>query len=360
MLHLQNVLAEGVSKPDAVPAIDAAKPITPNNSKQITPEDREVYKSKQALWIAHILRDKTSSSSIEDLILETDKVPVYLVPQGENFRPMVKLKLKYNKPGWKIFLSDKEPVRKSDVEGEYVVYAYLRSRISTLYLTAVGPKNERVGETLYLFAPEAREYKMANVFDSVFFSIGHSYLIYRQSSFGTFVSQALLVGAKYTSPEKGYKLGYFADALLTLFTYTSSPVEENPQFFEGRVGLSYLIPLVRNPKYRSRITLGGGTINLFSLGAPFGFSGLYGFDLGLRTEFYRDSDISYGAEISYRPYDFSEPISERSLKLSLDLTQNLNNLRRVQYGFSYSSHRFTDTLEKINTDQFNAYVALSF
>ena len=322
-------------------------------------QEKEVYKSKQALWVAHILRDR-SAINLKELSLDVDKLPVYLVPQGENFRPMVKLKLKYNKPGWKLFLSDKDPVKATGVEGEYVVYAYLRSRISTLFITAVGPNNERVSETFYMFAPEAREFKMVSLFDSMFFTLGHSYMIYRQTSFGTFVSQALLVGAKYFTPEKGYRLGYFGEANLTLFTYTSSPIKENPQFFEARGGLSYLVNFTKNPKLRSRLTLGAGTINLFSLGAPFGFSGLYGLNLGLRTEFYKSAKRSFGAEVYITPYDFSDPLSERTAKFSFDITDNLNNLRRIQYGLSYSSHKFSESIENINADQFNAYVSLSF
>ncbi len=320
----------------------------------------EALKTKQALWVAHILRDKQAPSRLPELKLSQVQLPVYLVPQGESFRPMVKMKLDYNKPGWQLFLSDKEPVRRLDAEGTHVVYAYLRSRISTLFLTSVGPENEVQTETFYLFAPEAREFKMVSLFDSVFFSIGHSYLIYRQTSFGTFVSQAMLVGVKYITPEKGRKIGYFADANLTLFTYSSSPVDENPQFFDARAGASLLVKLTKNPKYRSRLTFGASTINLFSLGSSFGFSGLYGANFGLRTELYRSAKDSYSAELQITPYDFSDPFGERTIKLNLDWTKNLNNLRRLQYGLSYASHKFSDKNESINADQFNAFISLSF
>lgn len=333
---------------------------SPNTSSSETAKEPQTLRTKEALWVAHVLRDKTNEKPLSDLKIDINKLPVYLVPQGESFRPLVNLKLNYNKPGWKLFLGDKEPVRQTSDNGEHTVYAYLRSRVSTIVLTAIGPKQERESETIYIFAPEAREFKSVSVFDSVLFSIGHSYLIYRQSSFGTFVSQALLVGAKYISPEKGYRLGYFADAHLTLYTYTSSPIEENPQFFEGRAGLSYLVKLSSNPKYRSRFTLGASTINLFSLGAPFGFSGLYGANLGVRTEFYQSAKSSFSGELQLSPYDFGDVLGERSVKLTLDWTRNLNNLRRVQYGFSYASHKFSDTTEKINMDQFNFFAALSF
>jgi hypothetical protein len=327
-------------------------------------EPPKLLKSQKALWIAHVLRDKTAKTSVSDLKLEIDKLPVYLVPQGESFRPLVKLKLKYNKPGWSLFLSDKEPIRKTDDKGDYVVYAYLRSRISTINVIAIGPNRETESEVFYMFAPEAREYKMVSVFDSVYFSVGHSFLNYRQSSFGTFVSQALLVGVKYISPEKGFKLGYFADANLTLYTYKSSPIEENPQFFDARAGLSYLVKVTKNPKYRSRVTLGASTINLFSLGSPFGFSGLYGPNIGYRTEYYKSAKNSFAAEFQIAPYEFSDILSQKTVKLSLDWNRNLGSLRRAQFGLSYANHRFSETIgvqtEKVNADQFNLYFGLSF
>lgn len=320
----------------------------------------KLLKSQKLLWVAHVLRDKTAAQKIEGLEVVADQIPVYLVPQNENFRPLVKLKLKFNKPGWVLFLNEKDPVRKENDQGEHLVYAYLRSRISTMVITAIGPERQKVSETFYFFAPEAREYKMVSVFDSVLFTFGHSFLVYRQSSFGTFVSQSLLLGAKYISPEKGYRLGYFADAMITAYTYTSSPIKESPQMFEARGGLSYLVRLFKNPKYRTRFTLGASTVNLFSFGSPFGFSGLYGANYGLRGEFYKSAKNSYAAEFQIAPYDYDDPFGERSLKLSLDLNTNLSGLRRTQYSLSYTNHLFTSGTEKINSDQLNLYFSLSF
>ncbi len=339
----------------ALAQVDATK-----NPSQKPEKPPKILKSQKLMWVAHILRDKGADKKLDGLEILAEQVPVYLVPQEENFRPLVKMKINYNKPGWTLFLNDKEPVRKVNELGEHIVYAYLRSRISTMSITAVGPKRETQTETLYLFAPEAREYKMVSVFDSVLFTVGHSFLVYRQSSFGTFVSQSLLLGAKYISPEKGYNLGYFADSYITAYTYTSSPIKESPQFFEARAGLSYLIKMTKNPKYRTRFTLGASTVNLFSFGSPFGFSGLYGSNLGVRTEFYRSAKNSYAGELQITPYDYSDPFAQRSVKLSVDWNYNLSNLRRAHYGMSYTNHMFSQDNEKINSDQLNLYFSLSF
>lgn len=320
----------------------------------------EYTKLKKMLWVAHLLREKKSKKVITNLNIEVNQLPVYLVPQGDLLKPLVQFKLSYLRPGWKLYLDGKEAVRVTDVlTGEHGMTAYLKSRTSTVELSAVGPNGETETETLFIFAPEAREYKMGSLLDSILFTIGHSYLAYRQTSFGTFVSQALLVGAKYISPENGKKLRYFGDGFLTIYTYTSSPIKENPQFFEARGGVSYLVNLSPNPQYRTRFTLGVSTINLFSLGSPFGFSGLYGMNLGVRTEFYESAQKSYSGEFQITPYD-GNLFEQRSIKLSVFYTKNLESLRRLQYGISYSNHQFSEGSEKVNADQINLSASLSF
>lgn len=356
-----SVQAEEVKTLDSSTLVENDKIEEEENSNSKSSEDKErLTKSRKALWVAHVLRQKTEGKSLKNLELVSDRLPVYLVPQGESFRPLVKLRLNYNRPGWQLYLSDKDPVRKSNNNNEYTVYAYLRSRISTITMTTVGPSNEIESETFYMFAPEAREYKMVSIFDSVLFTVGHTYLVYRQTTFGTFVSQSLLVGAKFISPEKGYDWGYFADASMSVFTYTSSPSKESPQFFDARAGASYLVKVFDDPKYRSRFTLGASTINLFSFGSPFGFSGLYGPNMGFRTEFYMNANHSYAAELQLAPYEFADFLTERTIKISFDFNKNLNNLRRGQIGLSYANHYFSSGSERIRSDQLNIYGSLSF
>ncbi len=332
------------------------------NKKVETPKQEEVtIPSRRALWLAYILRDKPEETRIPDLEVVGEKTPVYLVPQGNSFRPLVKLTFKYAKEKGDLFINKKEPIRELNANGEYVVYAYLQSRISTLTLTARPKGGNAKTETFYLFAPEAREYKTSSLLNSISFSIGHSFLVYRQSSFGTFVSQSLLVGARYLSPETGRRLGLYGDAYLSIYTYASSPINSSPQMFEGRFGGSYSLKLTSKPKERSRLNLGVSTVNVYSFSSPFGFSGLFGPELGFRSEYYQNAKNSYAAEFSFTPYEWgSEMLDERSIKITGYLNRNLDNLRRMQLGMSYSSHRFSADTEAVNIDLLSLFFSLSF
>jgi len=333
--------------------------------KKLTKEEKQIKKSQKAMWIAHILREKKDEKIIKELTLVQDKVPVFLVAQNEKFRPLVKLNFSLKKSearNLKLLDANRLPVRYNEKTQKYSLYAYLNSRLNTVQLTAVDTSGNKKTETLYLFAPEARELNTVTIFDSIMYTIGHAYLEYEQTTFGKYVAQSLLIGAKYLSPEKGKKIGYYAEAFSTIYNYEVSPSDESANFLEARLGLTYSKKLYKTPRIRSRFMLGVNTVNLFSL-REFGFSGLFGPNLGLRSEFYKSGKNSFALELQYTPYDFSDLWGERTAKVSFDWNRNLNNLRRSQIGFSYSDHTFTSTgsfKEQLDTRFLSVYYALSF
>ncbi len=323
--------------------------------------ENEMRSSQRAMWIAHVLRQKKESKRIDDLKLDFLKIPVFLIPKAESFRPLVKLNIKYKRSGWSLFDSSGEALKKSNNSDDYVLYAYLNSRISTVELKAQGPsKDDLQSEKIYLFAPEAREFRTVAVFNSVQFFVGHTYLNYKQKSVGNYIANSLLLGAKYISPEKGEKLGYLADVSSTVYTYDSSPIQRSSNFLEGRVAATYKTKLFNDPKKRSRLFAGVSTINLFSLGSSFGFRGLFGPNLGLRTEFYKTAVHSYTAELQYTPYELDDPLGERGVKLSFEWNKNLDTTRRAQVGLSYANHEFGSGVDEFSAHLLNLFFSLSF
>ena len=339
--------------------VESSKKIKNLPKKKLTKEEKQVAKSQKAMWIAHVLREKKENKKISKLDVVQTKVPVFLVPQNESFRPLVKLTFKHSEEGVKLLDANRLPIRYSEDTKNYTLYAYLTSRVNTVKIVAQGPGTEKKEETLYLFAPEAREFKTVNVFDSIQFTLGHTYLEYEQTTLGKYTSQSLMVGAKYLSPEKGLRLGYFAEAFSTIYAYTASPINESAQFLEARAGVTYAKKLFENPKYRSRFSFGVSTINLFSL-ADLGFSGLFGPNLGVRTEYFKSGKNSFAIDLHYTPYEVGDLLGERSVKVSLDWNRNLNNLRRAQFGLSYSDHSFTSGFESLESRLLSVYYSLSF
>lgn len=307
--------------------------------------------SKRAAWFAHPLRIKYQDR-IDGLYIDSEKLPVFLVPTDKNIRPMVQLKLRYDREGWQLFDGEKQSLKKTSVENEYLLYAFLNSKLSTVQFYALGPNEELEEEKLYVYSPEAKELKTKSIFNSLILSAGYSYIDYRQSSFGTFITNSLFFGLNYSSPFKGRRLGYYGDLSSTIYTFFSSPIREPTSFLDGRLGLSYSAKVFKDFRYKSDFRLGVSSFNYFTFGRDFGFTGLFGPDLGFKTEFFRNGSESYILNLSFVPFDFENVLDERAIRIEFYRNMNLKNLRKAQIGFEYSNTAFQFEIESIDVHFF--------
>lgn len=315
--------------------------IIPQTKGQVAIDEdlkEKVLQTQKALWFAHILRQTKTDQVIKNLKIEITKVPVYLMARGTYVRPLVMVKMKYPKEQGELLIQPNVPLRKTEVEGEYVLYAYLRSPISEIPLVVKKPNSPPEKEVLYLFAPEARQFRIQNPFKTTFFKLGMAWAFYQQSSYGTFVSSSLQIGLRYLSPEKGKRLGLLGDFDLTVFTYDSSPEDLNPQFWEGLLAGTLKYKIFSSPRWRSRILAGVNSIGVFDHGSPFGFSGLYGPTVGLRSEYYVNGRTSLAFEAAYSFYSLEAFLfRDRTVKLAGFASFHRDNLSQWILGTSYSS-----------------------
>ena len=324
-----------------------------------------VEKSQRALWFAHALRDKEENRGLKNLELKFKKLPVFLVPTADSLRPLIQLRVLYNLKDWSLFDGEKFPLTKvsdgdDDEEKEYVVYAFLNSRVSTVQLYALGPEDELREEKIYIFAPEAREFKTSSVFDSVVFSTGYSYLAYTQSSFGTFVADSVFLGLNYESPDKGGKWGIYTDLNATVVTLESSPVREPSNYLEAYAGGSYKPEFMQRLKMRSKLRFGLTNANFFTFGRDFGFTGLVGPSFGLKSDYFINGTSSFSVDLMVSVYDFTDFTKERGFKLGGSYQINLKNLRKAQFSIEYSNTEFTSNFENIVVDFLAFKAGLSF
>jgi hypothetical protein len=304
--------------------------------------------NKRAAWMAYPLRVK-AQDRLDGLLVPDSSLPVFLTPigEGDNFRPLVQLNLNFKRDGWSLYDGEKQKIKETSSKDIYKIYAFLNSRLSTVQVYALGPNDELEEEKIYIFSPEAREFKTKSIFHSLIVSSGYSYLRYRQFSFGTFITHSLFFGLNYQSPIKKSKFGYFGDFSSTLYSFDSSPVREPSHFLDARLGLTYSVKLFKNVRYRSHFRLGASSLNFFTFGRDFGFTGLFGPNLGFRTEYFVDGASSYMVNLSYAPYEFSRPLKERSLRFEVYKNLNLKNLRRARLGVEFSNSAFSFENESI-------------
>lgn len=320
---------------------------------------QKVLQAQKAVWLCHILRQKSEDKLITQMKFKTLKTPVFMVPSEEGMRPLVRLLVEFNEPGWKLFVGNKVPVRSTSDPNIYTVHAYLNSRISEVTFVAQNEDGEKV-ETVYLFAPEAREYKITSPFDSVAFSLGYGNIIYEQTSYGIFNGKNLLIGVNYLSPEKGNKWGILADFQISFFTFQSEPEYLNPQVYEADAQLTYKVKLFSSPLWRSRLMAGVSTVGMYSHGADFGFSNLYGPSLSLRSEYYQSRNFSYSFEFTYATYDKISLTEDRAFKVKPAINFNLSNLRKMNLELAYSNHTFVSGFEEVVLELLGLNLGLSF
>lgn len=312
---------------------------------------KKVQQSQQAIWVAHILRQRPKEKKIEGLEFKGEKIPVFLLPHKDSFRPLVKIKPRFQQEGWKLYVGKNTPAKPSGEEGEYVVYAYLNSRISEIQFLARNENGETRREKVYIFAPEARQFKQVSAFKSVSYNIGFSKLFYEQTTFGVFTASSLVLGLSYLTPEKGSKWGMIGDFDITVMTLDSEPIDHNPQFYEGLIAGTYQYKIFKkDPRWRSRLIAGIGTSGLISHGSPFGYSGLAGIDLGVRSEYFKNRTESYIIEGHYMTYDGISLTQDRAFSIEGKWRFNHENLRQTVVGLRMVTHKFQVSFEEIEVD----------
>ena len=312
-----------------------------------TPPD----KVQKATWLAHVLRQK-NSPMISELEFPQTKLPVFMVQNKGTLRPLVELRGNYLREGWKLLIQEKSEVRKGARPNEFVIYAYLNSRINEVMLTAKGPDGKIEKETVYLFAPEAMEFKLVSAWDAVLVSVGLASLSYYQNTYGQYYGTSMALSASYSSPEKWGAFGFTTDLDLTFMSIQSSPVDANPQLMEAKIDGTYLLPQGVNSFSRWKILAGSTFLTMQSSGSSFGFSTLIGAELGVHLDHFINKERSYF--VDFRTALFNNPSLEdgRSINLSVGWSKMLSNLKRFEVSAELIDYAFRPdeiNLIKVNT-----------
>jgi hypothetical protein len=294
---------------------------------------------QKTVWVAHILRRKTSDLLIKNLEFPDNRVPVFLVAKDEGLRPTVSIHGKFDRPGWKLVLQDNIPVSFDATPGEFTIYAHLRSRISEVLLTAVGPAGEKEIEHVYVYAPEAMEFQVVSAWDQILLSAGVSFLSYAQAGFGEYQSISGLLSARYSSPENWKsRFGLLASGDVTVFTAASSPVDRGPQILEGKLDISFLLKPDPTKRWRSQIFAGGSYLTMLSYGSPFGFSDLIAPEFGMRSRYTVNPQAAWIGEARFVALAPPGSFDQLGCNLSIAWSKFVSDSHRLELGFQYTGY----------------------
>jgi hypothetical protein len=301
---------------------------------------------QKTVWVANLMRKKSSTARITNLKMTDSKLPVFLVAKDRDLRPTISVNGTFTTDGWTL-QAQGLPVEVDKEKKTFEIPMHLRGRINECTLTAIGPAGEKQTETFYIYAPDAMEFNVISPWDHIVVSLAPLYLIYQQSGYGEYQSIAAQVSLRYTSPDKKKiekftdRFGYHANVDATVFTLASSPVERGPQLLEIKGNLTYQLDPVRT--WQTSLLGGVSYLTMFSNGSSFGFSNLTAPDLGFRTRKTISPTTAYFGEVHYVALGL--PFEQQGLNLHGGWTRMIKESRRIEYGLSYSGYSWHPTPE---------------
>jgi hypothetical protein len=300
-------------------------------------------------WVAHVLRQKDQKTINEVEITET-RLPVILVPEKGDLRPLVELKLKLNTDNISLFTPGKRKVKRSKDGQYFVIHAFLNSQVSELTLISEDRDGNTQEEIIYIFAPEAQEFEVIAPWNSLSAYIGLANLAYSQSLFGTLSWRSAAIGLGYSSQEGLSPWGLNAHIDMTALTFDSQPIAANPQLINGRFNISYRIPFREKTRWRYYTHLGVGYLSLVSNGSPFGFTGIYYPDIALRAKNFINTHNLFQYEVRLNPLDNMTFSRQRGIQLSWAWSRTLKSSRRQDLIIKYGHTHFTSSSQNLETE----------
>lgn len=296
-------------------------------------------------WVAHIMRQ--SESRIPELNFFSTTVPVVLVPNENELRPLVEFRYKYEKEGWTIKVQN-APGKLSGPEANvYSLFAFLNSQISEVHFSAIGPGGERQTEIVYLFAPEAQEFQVVSTWNSLVGYFGVGNIIYEQSGFGVLNAKTALLGLNYMSADSADKFGIASGLQMTVATFESAPIKANPQLIQGHVAGTMRLSFNEATRWRHKFLFGVSYTSLLSNGSPFGFDSLIAPEIGIISQYYMNTRLSYLMEARAVLLEDASFMAQRGLHGQFTLSQTLKSARKQEWALHLSTTDYSSEGQKI-------------
>ncbi len=340
----QTAPAPGPTQPRA-PRQGFRPPQGPENKAEVTtaPGTTNIQRT---VWVAHVLRRKSNEFLIKNFSLTESRLPIVLVAKKDELRPTVTIRGKFERQGWKLLIEGATPVVFDEGKTTFSIHAHLKGRINKMNLTAVGPNGERENEALYIYAPEAMEFKVVNAWDQILLSVGTSFLSYAQKGFGEYRSISGLLSARYNSPEKKLtaesdlysRIGLIANMDLTVLTLIASPVDRGPQLLEAKLDGTYQFDPDPYGRVQNQLLVGASYITMFNYGSPFGFSNLLAPEIGWRRRVLVSPVAAWVGEARFIGLSEFYTFNSLALNLSLAWSRLISDSHRLELGFSYSGY----------------------
>ncbi len=293
----------------------------------------------QPVWTAHVLREKDPAKRLADLYIHEARLPVMLVARQGGFRTLVDVRGRFLRPGWTISVNN-QPILPTTPEGDFSIPAYVYGKVSEFVIVANGPNKESGSERIFIYAPEAREYKQYSPNDAILIGIGGGFMHYSQTGSVYFKALTGLVFGKLNYPTTESRWGLFVGAEATGVTIAAAPIEVGPQLVRGKADLIYRKPRKGLSRWRWEYLGGISYLTMITNGSPFGFSNLISPQFGVRGVYTAGPKTTMAIEFRYVPIKEPFKFENKGMDLEFTWSRILPNVHRLDIGFSYYNFNY--------------------
>lgn len=313
-------------------------------------EDTKTPSAQKANWVGHILRQPAPGAEIHGLDFYNDRVPVVLIPQNGKLRPLIELRGHFLRPGWVLHQPDGKPVSSApdQIPSDFAIYAYIRGKVNEVDLVAEGPKKEIERERVFIFSPEAQEFEVVDSWDQFQLSTGITWFDYKQTNFGEYKSDNVLLSFQYKTPYKKSKFGFLGRLDMTVISFASNSVANGPQLLEGKFLASYKINNSPISRWDTSLLFGASYATLFANGSPFGFRDLIAPDVGFSYKYYIDASTAWVGDVNFVSIGNLIKFDQFGFDARLARAKLLKSLHRLELGGGFATFRY-DASQTVDT-----------
>lgn len=304
------------------------------------------------IWLAHILRQKKTGTTIPFLEFKKTQVPVTLIPKDGVLLPTVEINGTLLQNEWRIEFGDQVPLNDFKGKRDFTLHLFITGRINEFTLNAVSVRGESIQEKIFLFAPQSSEYLQVSPWNAVTILGGVAGFGYYQSDYGIYKALMSQMSVRYAPLEGERPWSWAAKLDMTLQTLNASPVEGGPQLISAKLNGTYRIEPKYDLRLSEQILFGINYLTMLSNNSTFGFSNLIAPEIGWRLRWKRDN-------ANYLVGDFrlltlsTDILKQRGFELSGTWSHTLSNMHNIEFGIDYYGVVFKSNYKtEIRTDVF--------
>jgi hypothetical protein len=233
--------------------------------------------SNRSTLAAKVMDEASDSPRIQNLVINSDPMPVTMIKRGRDLQPFVQLKGSFKRAGWTLSHQSGSETRSLALgaDSSFSVFVILKAELNYVFLSATGPDGRSEKQIVRIYSPDARPYKVGLNLGQFSLHAGGGAFSYFQTGFGNFESKNVVQELSYLSPIFFSRWAGALNFKSPIWTVSSAPIDASPDLLQANADIHYRAIDSNFLPYRLFFRAGMSYVTLLTYGAPFGFKNLF-------------------------------------------------------------------------------------